>query len=192
MLFLSSLTSLLIAHKVMGFIKLQHLKSIFVLNYFAMKILLLPAMLLICLALNAQDKEKVPAAKGVVYGQVSTEESTAIAPDDIMAKLVDNQYEGLVKAKVVEVCKAEGCWIKVQKKDGSAMMVRAKDHAFLMPENLVGKTVLIQGAATVKEVSEEMRRHYAEDAGKSKKEIANIKGPEKDVQFTAKGVKVLD
>jgi hypothetical protein len=134
----------------------------------------------------------VPAAKGVVYGQVSTEESSAIAPDDIKAKLVDNQYEGLVKAKVVEVCKAEGCWIKVQKKDGTAMMVRAKDHAFLMPEDIVGKTVLIDGAATVKEVSEEMRRHYAEDAGKSKKEIASIKGAEKDVQFAARGVKVLD
>ena len=189
----SSLSLLfLMARIVIDFIKLQCLKSIFVLNYFAMKQLLLPAILLMCLALNAQDKEKIQAAKGIIYGQVSTEESIAIAPDDIRAKLVDNQYEGLVKAKVVEVCKAEGCWIKVQKKDGSAMMVRAKDHAFLMPENIVGKTVLIQGAATVKEVSEEMRRHYAEDAGKSKKEIASIKGPEKDVQFTAKGVKVLD
>ena len=157
-----------------------------------MKKLLLPALLFVGLTLHAQDKEKIPAAKGVVYGLVTSGASTAIAPDDIKAKLVDNKYEGLVKAKVVEVCKAEGCWIKVQKKDGTAMMVRAKDHAFLMPENIVGKTVLIEGAATVKEVSEEMRRHYAEDAGKSQKEIAAIKGSEKDVQFAAKGVKVLD
>jgi hypothetical protein len=157
-----------------------------------MKKLLLPIFSLMVLFSQAQDKEKQPAAKGVVYGQVSSHESSAIAPDEINAKLVDNQYQGLVKAKVVEVCKAEGCWIKVQKKDGTAMMVRAKDHAFLMPENIVGKTVLIEGSATVKEVSEEMRRHYAEDAGKSKKEIALIKGSEKDVQFAAKGVKVLD
>ncbi len=157
-----------------------------------MKKLLLPILSLMVLTSQAQDKEKLPAAKGVVYGQVSSQETSAIAPDEINAKLVDNQYQGLVKAKVVEVCKAEGCWIKVQKKDGTAMMVRAKDHAFLMPENIVGKTVLIEGSATVKEVSEEMRRHYAEDAGKSKKEIALIKGPEKDVQFAAKGVKVLD
>ena len=157
-----------------------------------MKKLLLPILSLMVLVTQAQDKEKQPAAKGVVYGQVSSQESSAIAPDEINAKLVDNQYQGLVKAKVVEVCKAEGCWIKVQKIDGTAMMVRAKDHAFLMPENIVGKTVLIEGSATVKEVSEEMRRHYAEDAGKSKKEIALIKGSEKDVQFAAKGVKVLD
>jgi hypothetical protein len=97
-----------------------------------------------------------------------------------------------VKGKVVEVCKAEGCWIRLQKADGTSMMVRAKDHAFLMPENIVGKTVLIEGDAVVKEISEEMRRHYAEDAGKSAGEIAKIKGSEKDVQFAAHGVKVLD
>jgi len=72
------------------------------------------------------------------------------------------------------------------------MMVRAKDHAFFMPENIVGKTVLVEGTASVKETSEEMRKHFAEDGGKSKEEIAKIKGAEKSVEFAAKGVKVLD
>ena len=167
-------------------------RIIFVIQiWFYMKKLLLSACLLSVLAVQAQDKEKVPAAKGVVYGVVS-EEKEPVSPDDIKAKLVKDQFAGQVKAKVVEVCKAEGCWIKVRKKDGSSMMVRAGNHAFLMPENIVGRTVLIDGNATVKEVSEEMRKHYAEDAGKSKEEIAAIKGAEKDVQFTAKGVKVLD
>jgi hypothetical protein len=71
-------------------------------------------------------------------------------------------------------------------------MVKAKDHSFVMPENIVGKTVLVEGSATVKEISEDLRKHYAEDAGKSKEEIAKIKGAEKNVQFAAKGVKVLD
>ena len=156
-----------------------------------MKKIIFSAFLLVALGVQAQDNEKVQAAKGVVYGTVS-EIKTPVSPDEIKDKLVDNKFEGQVKAKVVEVCKAEGCWIRVQKQDGSAMLVRAKDHAFLMPENIVGKTVLIEGNATVKEVSEEMRKHYAEDAGKSKEEIARIKGAEKDVQFAAKGVKVLD
>jgi predicted AlkP superfamily phosphohydrolase/phosphomutase len=156
-----------------------------------MKKILLSIMILVAVAANAQDKEKVQAAKGVVYGVVA-EDDKAIAVDDINSKLVNNQYEGQIKARVVEVCKAEGCWIKVQRKDGAPMMVRAKDHKFLLPENIVGKTVLIEGNATVKETTEEMRKHYAEDAGKSKEEIAKIKGSEKDVQFAAKGVKVLD
>jgi hypothetical protein len=156
-----------------------------------MKKLLFSALILLAVGASAQDKEKVQAAKGVVYGTVS-EEGKPISPDEIKAKLVNDQFEGQVKAKVTDVCKAEGCWIKVQRADGTSMMVRAKNHGFLVPENIVGKTVLIEGSATVKETTEEMRKHYAEDAGKSKDEIAKIKGSEKDVQFAAKGVKVLD
>jgi hypothetical protein len=156
-----------------------------------MKKVILFSMLVWALAAGAQDKEKVQAAKGVVYGQVS-EEQSPVTVDELKGKLVDDAFAGQVKGKVVEVCKAEGCWIRLQKADGSSMLVRAKDHAFLMPENIVGKTVLIEGSATVKEISEEMRKHYAEDAGKPKSEIEKIKGSEKDVQFSAKGVKVLD
>ena len=159
-----------------------------------MKKIIFACLVLFTLSASAQEtheKEKVQAAKGVVYGKVS-EEKSAVAVDELKSKLVDDQFEGQVKGKVIEVCQAEGCWIKVQRADGSAMMVRAKDHSFLMPANIVGKTVLIEGAATVKEVSEAQRRHYAEDAGKSKEEIEKIKGAEKDVQFAAKGVKVLD
>ena len=159
-----------------------------------MKKIFFAAVLFFAFAANAQeahDKEKVQAEKGVVYGKVSKEKK-AVAVDDLQSKLVDNKFDGQVKGKVVEVCQAEGCWLKIQRADGTSMMVRAKDHSFLMPSNIVGKTVLIEGSATVKEVTEEMRRHYAEDAGKSKEEIEKIKGAEKDVQFSAKGVKVLD
>lgn len=156
-----------------------------------MKQILLASALFFSLGAFAQTGKKTPAVNGVMYGVVA-EEKTPATPDEIAAKLVNNQYEGQVKARVVDVCKAEGCWIKVQRSNGDAMLVRARDHAFLMPESIVGKTVLIEGSATVKETSEEMRKHYAEDAGKSKEEIAKIKGPEKDIQFSARGVKVLD
>lgn len=156
-----------------------------------MKRIVFLAILGFTLSASAQKKEKVPAAKDVVYGQVS-QEQLPVSVDELSNKLVDNAFNGQIKGKVKEVCKAEGCWIRLQKADGTTMMVRAKDHAFLMPENIVGKTVLVEGSATIKETSEEMRRHYAEDAGKTKEEIAKIKGSEKSVEFAAKGVKVLD
>jgi hypothetical protein len=134
-----------------------------------MKKILLSAMIVLALSATAQDKEKVPAAKGVIYGQVS-EEKFAIAVNELNDKLVDNTFAGQIIGRVAEVCRAEGCWIRLKKADGTTMTVRAKDHAFLMPENIVGKTVLIEGSASVKETSEEMRKHYAEDAGKSKDE----------------------
>lgn len=157
-----------------------------------MKKVLFAALLLMSASAFAQTKEKTPAAPGVIYG-VLADVKSPIPVEEIASNLnKENSFEGQIKGKVVEVCKAEGCWIKVQRSNGAAMLVRAKDHAFLMPENIVGRNVVIEGNAMVKEVSEEMRKHYAEDAGKSKKEIAQIKGAEKDVQFAATGVKVLD
>jgi hypothetical protein len=131
-----------------------------------------------------------PSASGVVYGKVS-DEGKPVAVDNLEENLKDNKYQGKVSGKVVEVCKAEGCWLKLEKADGSAMMVKAKNHSFLVPVDLIGKSVVIEGDTDVKEVSEEMRKHYAEDAGKSKKEIDKIKGSEKQIIFQASGVKVL-
>jgi hypothetical protein len=138
----------------------------------------------------AVQAQVTPSATGVVYGKVS-DEGQAVAADKLEKNLKDNKYEGKITGKVVEVCRAEGCWLKVEKGDGAAMMVRAKNHSFIVPVDLIGKTVVIEGAAEVKEISEELRKHYAEDAGKSKKEIKKIKGSEKQIVFQASGVKVL-
>jgi uncharacterized protein DUF4920 len=131
-----------------------------------------------------------PSAPGIVYGKVS-DEGKPVAVDKLEQNLKENKYEGKVSGKVVEVCRAEGCWLKLEKADGSAMMVRAKNHSFLVPVDLIGKSVVVEGEANVTEVSEEMRKHYAEDAGKTKKEIDKIKGSEKQIVFQAAGVKVL-
>jgi hypothetical protein len=44
----------------------------------------------------------------------------------------------------------------------------------------------------MEDVTEKKRKHLAEDAGKSKEEIAKIKGAVKELQFTASGVKVVE
>jgi hypothetical protein len=138
----------------------------------------------------AVQAQITPSASGVVYGKVS-EEGKPVAVEKIEQNLKENKFAGKITGKVVEVCRAEGCWLKLEKGDGTAMMVRAKNHSFLVPVDLIGKSVVIDGEAEVKEVSEEMRKHYAEDAGKSKEEIDKIKGAEKQIVFQAKGVKVL-
>jgi hypothetical protein len=155
-----------------------------------MKKLFFSAFVFMALASNAQDIK--PAEKGVVYGAALSATGEPVSINDLKGKLTNDQYEGKVTGKVKEVCKAEGCWIKLERKDGSTVMVRAKDHSFVMPTSIEGKTVVVEGTASVKEVTEEMRKHYAEDAGKSKKEIAKIKGSEKDVQLAAKSVMVID
>jgi hypothetical protein len=77
----------------------------------------------------------------------------------------------------------------VKMSDGASMMVRFRDYAFFVPkEGLEGKEVVMQGRAKKEVTSVAMLRHYAEDAGKSKEEIAAITEPETSWQFEADGV----
>jgi len=135
---------------------------------------------------NAQES----AASGVVYGEVK-DKGEMVSIDKLESSLKENKYNGKVTGKVVEVCQAMGCWVKLQKADGSTILVKAKDHGFTMPKDIVGKNVIVDGEANATEISEKMRKHYAQDAGKSKDEIEKIKGSSKELTISANGVKVI-
>lgn len=152
------------------------------------KILTAFACLMIMVISKSQDIK--PAEPGVVYGEWA-QKGEPIKVTELENNLQENKFAGKITGKVAEVCQAEGCWIRLQNTDGTTLLVKAKDHAFVMPKDIVGKTVVAEGEATVKEVSEAMRKHLAEDAGKSKEEIEKIKGDSKEIIFSAKGVKVI-
>jgi len=153
------------------------------------KISLLVPALLLGFVLMAQPP-KGDANAGMVFGKKTTAEG-AIPVAELPAKLQGKEtVEVKVSGKVKEVCKAEGCWLKMETADG-AMMIKMKDHSFLVPLSMNGKTIVVDGIATLKETSVEMQKHYAEDAGKSKEEIAAIKEPKKEITMQAKGILVL-
>ena len=119
-----------------------------------------------------------------------------ISYDALLAKmekteLVENvQVEGKVSA----VCQAKGCWMTINSEDESKqkMMVKFKDYGFFMPLDLSGSTVVMQGKAFIETTSVDELRHYAEDAGKTKEEIAKIIEPKVELKFEATGVVVKD
>lgn len=153
------------------------------------KILLLAPALLFGFIVMAQPPEG-DANSGMVFGKKTTANG-AIPVAELPAKLNGKEsVEIKVSGKVKEVCKAEGCWLKMETAEG-AMMIKMKDHAFLVPLSMNGKTIVVDGIATLKETSVEMLKHYAEDAGKSKEEIAAIKEPKKEITMQAKGILVL-
>jgi hypothetical protein len=139
---------------------------------------------------TGKSQEIQPAQPGVVYGTV-LQKGDVVKITELENNLQENKFSGKITGKVAEVCQTEGCWIRLQKPDGTTLLVKAKDHAFFMPKDIAGKTVIVEGEAAVKEVSEAMRKHLAEDAGKSKEEIEKIKGDSKEIIFMAKGVKVI-
>lgn len=139
---------------------------------------------------NAQDVES--AKPGVVYGKYSETGMTPISVNDLEKKMTDNKFDGKIQGKVVEVCQAMGCWAKLKREDGSTIMIKVKDHEFAMPMDMIGRTVVVEGKAELKETSVAMLKHYAEDGGKSKEEIEKIKEPKKELIMTIKGVKVIE
>jgi Domain of unknown function (DUF4920) len=133
---------------------------------------------------------KVPAKKGTNFGAKTTVEG-AVAANELTNVLADKTSADVkVKGKVVEVCKSEGCWIRMETASGP-MLVKMKDHAFMVPLALNGKTIVADGTAELKETSVDMLKHYAEDAGKSKAEIDAITAPKKEIILQAKGILVL-
>jgi len=140
---------------------------------------------------NAQPPEG-DAKKGDWYGEkISTD--GAVALNTVAAKLSGTEaIETKVKAKIVDVCPNKGCWLKLELENGETAMVKMKDYGFFLPLAAIGKTVVIDGEMKMKTTSVSELRHYAEDAKKSKEEIAAITQPKKEVSVLAKGIVVVE
>ena len=128
------------------------------------------------------------SAQDSFHGKKITEKGAV--PVAQLATTMANKTEmpAKVEGTVESVCKVKGCWMKVNTADGQTMRVSFKDYGFFVPKDIEGKKVVLEGVAkqTVTPVAE--LRHYAEDACKSKEEIAKINEAEKALTFVADGV----
>lgn len=130
------------------------------------------------------------ANSGDAYGE-KVDKKGVIAIQDLSKKMGDQKEMTVtVEGVVAEVCTKEGCWLKLQTADGK-IMVKMKDHKFLVPVAIQGKKVLVSGEAVMKVTSVAELKHYAEDAGKTKAEIDAITEPKKEIVINAKGIVVL-
>lgn len=162
------------------------------------KILFILAISFIALSCKNEKSEEKPIAE--------VEEEIAMnyqsIGDEITDKDVLSQTEMLEKYKtlnlgdtinvkfastVKDVCQKKGCWMNLDLDDEEAM-VRFKDYGFFMPKDITGQEIIVNGKAYVEEMSVDDQRHYAEDAGKSKDEIAAITEIKRTLAFEADGV----
>ncbi len=100
-----------------------------------------------------------------------------------------------VYGTVTGVCQAKGCWMTIVSDDDptkTEMFVKFKDYGFFMPKDLSGKKVVMKGKAFKEVTPVDELRHYAEDEGKTKEEIAKITEPKSELKFMASGVMILD
>ncbi|GAB3224012.1 hypothetical protein GCM10027346_03690 [Hymenobacter seoulensis] len=129
---------------------------------------------------------------GKTYGTAITAEGAQ--PLSALNTVLGTQDSAQVKliGKADAVCQAKGCWLTMKTPEGKEMRVRFKEYAFFVPKDITGKTIVINGWAHRETVPVEDLRHYAQDAGKTKQEIAAITQPEQQLNFEADGVLVAD
>jgi hypothetical protein len=120
-----------------------------------------------------------------------------ISDDAIAFSSMLPHYKGLkegdtldtkITAKVLDVCQSKGCWMILDLGEEQTARVKFKDYGFFMPKDIKGKEVIVNGKAFVNVMPVDELRHYAEDAGKTKEEIAAIVDPEMTYSLLADGV----
>ena len=140
------------------------------------------------------EKSTEKDTKEVVYDSFGEKISLdkAITSEELLAKFKTLKPGDTLNVKfassIKEVCSKKGCWMKLDLADGTQTMVRFKDYGFFMPLDSKDREVIVNGKAYVTETSVADLKHYAEDAGKSKEEIAKITKPKLEFAFEADGV----
>ncbi len=145
----------------------------------------------LCLFATFTFAQNSTSYEGVSFGDV-VQKGDVITTSEVNAKLGDSIKKDMKITGVVSlVCQKKGCFMNLEMPNGETMFVNFKDYAFFMPKDIAGKTVVLDGFAERKETSVEDLKHFAEDAKKSKEEIAKITTPKKEIVFEAKGVVIL-
>jgi hypothetical protein len=153
-------------------------------------LLILPVFIL---AISCNKKETKTESKPVYasFGEKITKES-AVSKEVLLEK-----YKTLkkgdtlsikVSSKINEICQNKGCWMTLDLGNNETAFVKFKDYGFFVPMNAQKRNTIIEGKAFIEETSVAELKHYAEDEGKSEKEIAEITAPKTEYKFLANGV----
>lgn len=122
------------------------------------------------------------------YGEKINAEN-AVSVNEMQAELLsEGSFEGKVRGEIKEVCTNKGCWMTISLPDGELMRVTFKDYGFFVLTDSQGYPVILEGKATKSVTDVAALRHFAEDAGKSEKEIEAIQADEESFTFEATGV----
>jgi hypothetical protein len=156
-------------------------------------ILLISGLLISCNSpVGQKQKAKTSAEEPGRFGEKIAGEN-AISGEQLMEMLKDKDSVWVtMTSKIISNCQKSGCWMDLDIGNGQVIKVTFKDYAFFIPLDSKGKTATVEGFARKEYVSVELRKHYAEDAGKSQEEIDAITEPETTFMFDAAGVIIKD
>ena len=140
--------------------------------------------ILISITLNEANSQNNSNIYGDNFSSINLEDFTFIESDFPE----NNKMPLKIKGEILSTCPKKGCWMRIRAEEDT-ILVRFKDYGFFVPKQGVeGKEVIINGDLSVDTLTVPQLRHYAEDAGKTLREINKIIDPEITLSFIATGV----
>ncbi len=152
------------------------------------------AIILISTAVSAQSNSEVirlsePVQSTESYEVFGAELDVKSLEPTSLAQIINTEEEVdqvTLVTSVSEVCAKKGCFFIAQDGDFTAR-ITFKDYGFFIPTDSQGKEVILVGDFSIKTLSEEKAKHYAEDAGK---DASTITGEQKEYSIVATSVVV--
>ena len=128
------------------------------------------------------------------YGkEITLKETTKIS--EIIAN--PEKFDGkrvLVKGPIVDVCKEQGCWIKIgSDKEAESIRFKVKDGVIVFPLEIKGKSALAEGVVSVKQYSIDDLIKSGEEEAKEEGKIfdaSTVKGPKTVIQIIGEGARL--
>jgi hypothetical protein len=121
---------------------------------------------------------------------------TSIVPAAELSQPIEGQMDQWVRIEgtIREVCTHKGCWLTLDA--GTDRIVRVKvekddegEYLFTVPDDIIGRTAVVEGWLTVAEVDADRQRHLAEDGGATEEELAAMEfAPIQELQLTASSI----
>jgi len=94
----------------------------------------------------------------------------------------------MLRGRITDVCQKKGCWTVIT--DGEhSIRVRFEDYSFFLPSDSIGLEAWALGRVNVATMSESDARHYEAESRDGKPE--SIHGPQREIGFTATGVRLV-
>lgn len=123
------------------------------------------------------------------FGAELTLKDAPLSVDEALEKFKANKITGpvLLNAKIDKVCKKKGCWMTIKSKS-EELRVTFKDYGFFVPQNIVGKNVLVEGIIKEEKLTLEQTKHFVQDEGGDPSKVTEAKT---DYQFEASGVSLV-
>jgi Domain of unknown function (DUF4920) len=142
-------------------------------------------------AASSDEPSGIKMSDGILYGKDYDPNKQVVEFSEFISNAKDNDgKEVLIKGNISEVCQEMGCWMVIS--DGTNNVRILTNHNFFVPKDIAGRSAVVVGTFKVTELSEEEANHYNKESGDPSMKTQDVKGPQKEYEIDAFGIKVLN